>query len=76
VNDLLVDPTKVSHKVRGLREVLRRLAEDVRRDLVQERLDDLAHPFDVVLVSVHRVGVVRGVPHDLFDVLVAILAEQ
>ena len=59
-----------------VREVLGRLAEDVRRDLVEERLDDLADPLDVVLVAVHRVGVVRRVPHDLLDVLVAVLAEQ
>ena len=76
VDDLLVDTAEVLHQVRGLRQVLRRLAEDVRRHLVEQRLDDLADPLDVVLVPVHRVGVVRRVAGDLLDVLVAVLPEQ
>ena len=76
VDHLLVDTAQVLHDFGGLQQVLGRLAEDVRRHLVQQRLDDLADPLHVVLVAVHRVGVVRRVPHDLFDVLVAVLAEQ
>ena len=76
VDHLLVDTAEVLDQLGGLREVLGRLAEDVRRHLVEQRLDDLADPLDVVLVAVHRVGVVRRVPHDLLDVLVAVLAEQ
>ena len=76
VHDLRLDAAQVRGQLGQVVEVLGRLAEDVRRRLVEQRLDHLADPLHVVLVAVHRVGVVRRVPHDLLDVLVAVLAEQ
>jgi hypothetical protein len=57
-------------------QILGCLAEEVRRDPVEERLEQLADPLDVVLVAVHRVRVVGGVPGDLLDVLVTVRPEQ
>ena len=52
------------------------VAEQVRRRRVDQRLQRLAHLGHVVLVLIHRVGVVLGVTGDLFDVLVAVGAHQ
>ncbi len=52
------------------------VAEDVRRDLVEERLDDLEDLGDVVLERVVGVGVVLRVAGDLADVLAPVLAEE
>ncbi len=57
-------------------ELLRIVAEDVRRDLVEERLDDLEDLADVVLEGVVGVGVVLRVAGDLADVLAPVLAEE
>ena len=56
--------------------LLRIVAEDVRRDHVEERLDGLADHLDVVVVLLVGVGVVLRVPRDLPDVLAVVLAEQ
>ncbi len=76
VHDLLLGAAQVTGQPGQVVEVLRGLAEDVRRHPVEQRLDQLADPLDVVLVAVHGVGVVRRVPHDLLEVLVAVLAQQ
>ena len=52
------------------------VAEDVRRDLVEQRLDGLADHLDVVAVLVVGVGVVLGVARDLLLVLPVVLGEQ
>ncbi len=76
VHDLRLHTAEVRDQLGGRLQVLRRLAEDVRRHLVQQRLDRLHDAVHVVLVTVHRVRVVRRVPHDLLDVLVPVLTEQ
>ena len=57
-------------------ELLGVVAEDVRRDHVDQRLDGLADHLHVVAVLVVRVGVVLRVPRDLLVVLPVVLAHQ
>ncbi len=57
-------------------ELLGVVAEDVGRDLVQERLERLADHLDVVAVLVVRVGIVLRVARDLLLVLPVVLGEQ
>ena len=52
------------------------VAEQVGRRRVDQRLQRLAHLRHVVLVLIHRVGVVLAVPGDLFEVGVAVGAHQ
>ena len=57
-------------------ELLRVVAEDVRRDHVHQRLEGLADHLHVVAVLVVGVGVVLGVARDLLEVLAVVLGEQ
>ena len=76
VEDLLVELAE-ARADRGQRdELLRVVAEDVRRDHVQQRLDRLADLRDVVVERVVRVGVVLRVARDLLQVLAVVLAEE
>ena len=57
-------------------ELLGVVAEDVRRDLVEEGLDDPEDLEDVVFEGVVGVRVVLGVTRDLLDILAAVLAHE
>ena len=63
-------------RLRQRDQLLGVVAEDVRRDHVQQRLDGLADHLHVVAVLVVRVGVVLRVPRDLLLVLAVVLGEQ
>ena len=52
------------------------VAEDVGRDLVEQRLEGPQDLVDVVVEGVIGVGVVRAVAGDLLEVLAVVLAEQ
>ena len=76
VEDLLVELAEARPE-RGQRdELLRVVAEDVGRDLVQQRLDRPEDLVDVVVERVVRVGVVLRVAADLLEVLAVVLAEE
>jgi hypothetical protein len=57
-------------------ELLGVCREDVRRHLVEERLDGLEDLRHVVLERLVRVGVVRRVPGDLPEVLAPVLGQE
>ena len=76
VEDLLVEPLEPAAEVGQRDELLGVVAEDVRRRLVEQRLDRLEDLVDVVVERVVRVGVVRAVAGDLLLVLGVILAHQ
>ena len=76
VQDLLVEPLEAAAEVGQRDQLLGVVAEDVRRRLVEQRLDRLEDLVDVVVERVVRVGVVRAVAGDLLLVLGVILAHQ
>ena len=76
MHHLPLDATEVVEQPLDVGLVLGVLAEDVRRRVVEQRLDRLAHPVEVVVVAVVGVGVVRRVPADLLEVLAVVVAEQ
>ena len=76
MHDLLVGLAQVREEPSDVLPVLRTRAEDVRGHAVEQRLDELLDPRDVVLVAIHRVGVSLRVTGDLTDVRVTVLAEQ
>ena len=57
-------------------ELLGVVAEDVRRHLVEQRLDGTQDLVDVVVEGVVGVGVVGAVAGDLLEVLAVVLAQQ
>jgi hypothetical protein len=76
VHRLAVDATEVVHQPLHVDGVLGVAAEDVRRRVVEQRADRLAHAVEVVVVALVGVGVARGVPPDLLQVLGVVVAEQ
>ena len=73
VEDLLVELLEARPE-RGERDqLLGVVAEDVRRDHVEQRLDRLADLADVVVERLVRVGVALGVAGDLLEVLAVVL---
>ena len=76
VEDLLVHAPEARAEGGEPDQLLRVVAEDVRRDLVEERLDRLDDLADVVVEGVVGVGVVLAVARDLLVVLAVVLAEQ
>jgi hypothetical protein len=69
VHDLALDAAEVVEQPGHVGLVLGVLAEDVRRRVVEQRLDRLDDPVEVVVVAVVGVGVVGRVPADLLQVL-------
>ena len=76
MQDLLVHLPEARAEHRQRDQLLRVVAEDVRRRGVQQRLDRLEDAIDVVVEGVVRVGVVLAVARDLLVVLAVVLAEQ
>ena len=76
MQDLLVDLAEALGEGRHGDELLRVVAEDVRRDLVEERLDELDDLEHVVVEGVVAVDVAPAVPGDLLLVLAVVLAEE
>ena len=76
VEDLPVQPPEARAERGEPDQLLGVVAEDVRRNLVQQRLDRLDDPADVVVEGVVGVGVVLAVAADLLVVLAVILAEE
>ena len=76
VEDPLVELLEPPAQAGQRDELLGVVAEDVRRDLVEQRLERLADHLDVVAVLVVRVGVVLRMPPDLLEVLGVVLGEQ
>ena len=76
MEDLLVELAEARAERRQRDELLGIVAEDVRRDLVEERLDRPADPQDVVVERLVGVGVVLAVAGDLAEVLAVVLAEE
>ena len=76
VDDLLVELAEALAEGRQGDQLLGIVAEDVRRDLVEQRLDRLDDLQDVVVEGVVRVGVVLRLPADLLEVLAVVLAEE
>jgi hypothetical protein len=76
VHDLLLHGPEVVEQPRDVGLVLGVLAEHVGRRVVEERLDRLHDPVEVVVVALVGVGVVPRVAPDLLHVLGAVVAEQ
>ena len=76
VQHLLVEPLEARSDRCQRDELVRVVAEDVGRDHVHQRLQDLEHLRDVVLEGLVRVGVVLRMAPDLLQVLARVLAEQ
>jgi hypothetical protein len=76
MQDPLVHPPEPGPEVRERDHLLGVVAEDVRRDHVQQRLDRLADHLQVVAVLVVRIGIVLRVPRDHLLVLPVVLGEQ
>ncbi|CAB4942131.1 unannotated protein [freshwater metagenome] len=76
MHDLLVGLAQVREEPSDVLPVLRTRAEDIRGHAVEQRLDELLDARDVELKAIHGIGVGLGVPGDLADVRVAVLAEE
>ena len=76
VHRLPVDAAEVVHQPLHVDGVLGVRPEDVRRRVVEERPDRLAHPVEVAVVALVGVRVARRVPADLLDVGLVVVAEQ
>ncbi len=76
VEDLLVEPLEPAAEVRQGDQLLGVVAPDVRRRLVEQRLDRLQDLVDVVVERVVRVRVVPAVAGDRLLVLGVVLAHQ
>jgi hypothetical protein len=75
VEDALVHRSEARAQRRQRQQLLRIVAEEVRRGRVEKRLDRMTDHLHVVGVDRIGVRVVLAVPGDLLDVLVVILAE-